>query len=115
MQGNIIAGYRDIFLAGGEGAFRRILRHVLERPGEVFLVHCTARKDRTGVIVVVMLALAGVEDEIVAEESELTRVAMQSMLQKLKAKVNALPLLQSMDEKVREEGRGICLGVNRRV
>ena len=35
-------------------------------------MHCTAGKDRTGVLVALVLALVGVEDEVIAKEYALT-------------------------------------------
>lgn len=39
-------------------------------------MHCTAGKDRTGVLVALVLKLVGVEDEVVAEEYALTEVGL---------------------------------------
>jgi protein tyrosine/serine phosphatase len=36
------------------------------------IIHCTAGKDRTGVICALVLSLCGVDDEIVAQEYSLT-------------------------------------------
>ena len=40
------------------------------------MVHCTAGKDRTGVLVALVLALVGVEDEVIAEEYALTELGL---------------------------------------
>lgn len=42
------------------------------------LIHCTAGKDRTGVIVALILSLCGVDDETIAEEYALTQVGLES-------------------------------------
>lgn len=39
-------------------------------------MHCTAGKDRTGVLVALILALVGVEDEVIAEEYALTELGL---------------------------------------
>lgn len=39
-------------------------------------MHCTAGKDRTGVLVALVLALAGVEDEVIAKEYALTELGL---------------------------------------
>ena len=41
-------------------------------------MHCTAGKDRTGVICALVLSLCGVEDEIVAHEYSLTNLGFRS-------------------------------------
>ena len=40
-------------------------------------MHCTAGKDRTGVICALILSLCGVEDEAVAHEYSLTELGLQ--------------------------------------
>jgi protein tyrosine/serine phosphatase len=40
------------------------------------IVHCTAGKDRTGVICALVLSLCGVDDEVVAHEYSLTEVGL---------------------------------------
>lgn len=42
------------------------------------LLHCSAGKDRTGVICALILSLCGVEDEIVAHEYSLTDLGLKS-------------------------------------
>lgn len=56
------------------------------------LVHCTAGKDRTGVITALMLDLAGVNDKTIAEDYALTGVYLQ-------------PKLDMIREKAKESGR----------
>ncbi|KAA8898514.1 protein-tyrosine phosphatase-like protein [Sphaerosporella brunnea] len=108
MRGDIVAGYRDILRAGATSSFRAVLRHILERPHEPLLLHCTAGKDRTGVLCAVLLALVGVEDEVIAEEYALTSVAMRSMLASLEAVLKKrevfAKVLRERGEAVRDEG-----------
>lgn len=40
------------------------------------MVHCTAGKDRTGVICALVLSLCGVEDEIISQEYALTEIGL---------------------------------------
>ena len=67
--------YEDI-LENGSGSYRRIFEHIRDKPKEGCLVHCTAGKDRTGLLVALVLHLVGVEDEIIAEEYGLTEVGL---------------------------------------
>ncbi|KAI0476452.1 protein-tyrosine phosphatase-like protein [Xylariaceae sp. FL0804] len=58
--------------------FRTILQHLAaasSAPAPI-LVHCTAGKDRTGVIVALVLALCGVPDPVVAHEYSLTALGL---------------------------------------
>ncbi|KAG8625404.1 hypothetical protein KVT40_007155 [Elsinoe batatas] len=71
--------YRDILAGAGE-AYAVIFRHLAGGTGEGkgqggqagTLVHCTAGKDRTGVLVAVLFGLLGVEKGRICEEYALT-------------------------------------------
>lgn len=62
--------YTDILLHA-KSSYSQILRHIACSSGPL-LLHCTAGKDRTGVICAIILALCGVDDETIAREYELT-------------------------------------------
>ncbi len=47
------------------------------------IVHCAAGKDRTGVLVAVLLALLGIPDETIAEDYALSEKAMDAQLRRL--------------------------------
>ena len=60
-------GYVELLELGGE-AFTEALRGILDPGGAPALVHCAIGKDRTGVLVALLLDVAGVDrDEIVAD------------------------------------------------
>ena len=46
--------------------------HVATEAAQPVLVHCSAGKDRTGVVVALVLSLLGVADEVIAEDYHLT-------------------------------------------
>lgn len=73
-EGFVVA-YGDI-LEAGRGSYRVVFEHILHRPREKFLIHCSAGKDRTGVLVALILGVAGVEDERIAEEYALSEVGL---------------------------------------
>jgi protein tyrosine/serine phosphatase len=57
-------------------SYRTILLHLANEPEKPLIVHCTAGKDRTGVICALVLSLCGVDDEVVAYEYALTEVGL---------------------------------------
>ncbi|KAI7899279.1 protein-tyrosine phosphatase-like protein [Cokeromyces recurvatus] len=81
-----------VFLNGEKGfaeGYMFILEHGSKLIGDVFrymikelsiydrsamVIHCAAGKDRTGVFVMVLLGLCGVDDEIIAREYELSNI-----------------------------------------
>lgn len=67
-----VRAYRDIAQHAGP-AYRKILEHVRDRPDEPLIFHCTAGKDRTGVLAALILRLCGVaDDDIIAWEYGIT-------------------------------------------
>lgn len=74
--GGFVKAYMEI-LEEGRDAYRAIFTHIRDRPTEPLLVHCTAGKDRTGVLVALALGLVGVEDQEVASEYALTEIGLK--------------------------------------
>ena len=65
----------DLVIAGGQGNAHTGVgdpylpfREILGLEDARFLVHCAAGKDRTGVTAAVLLALAGVSDDVIAAD-----------------------------------------------
>ncbi len=57
-------------------SYRKILFHIANEPSKPLIIHCTAGKDRTGVICALILSLCGVRDEVVAYEYSLTEIGL---------------------------------------
>jgi len=72
-----VQAYRDIAIHGAK-SFIIIFRHILERPDEPLVFHCTAGKDRTGVFGALVLRLCGVDDETLCWEYALTEPGLGS-------------------------------------
>lgn len=70
--------YRDILENAGP-SYGKILKHIRDKPNEPLLLHCTAGKDRTGVIVALIMSLAGAGDETIATEYALTDIGLAPM------------------------------------
>ncbi|KOS20311.1 Tyrosine-protein phosphatase [Escovopsis weberi] len=57
--------------------FRAVLEHVRDRPGEPFLFHCTAGRDRTGVLAGLLHHLAGTRPDVAARDYMLSRIGTE--------------------------------------
>ena len=78
-----VNAYRDIATHAtksdkSNAAYPTILRQIIEHPEEPILFHCTAGKDRTGVLAAMLLRLAGVDDDTIAWEYSLTEPGLGS-------------------------------------
>jgi protein tyrosine/serine phosphatase len=72
-----VNAYRDIAKNAGP-AYRHILLHVRDDADKPFIFHCTAGKDRTGVLGGMVLKLCGVDDETIAWEYSITEPGLGS-------------------------------------
>ena len=68
--------YLDI-MKSHRDSFKAVFQHILEHPDKPFLFHCTAGKDRTGVLAALILGLANVDIEYINHDYALTRVGME--------------------------------------
>lgn len=75
--------------------------HLLTRPADPLLIHCTAGKDRTGVVCALILTLAGVEDKIVANEYALTTMGLIGFREMIKKRLEVMPMFAKGDESAR--------------
>ncbi|KAI3616495.1 protein tyrosine serine phosphatase [Moniliophthora roreri] len=89
--------YSQILDHGGL-PFGQILRHVRDRPNEGCLFHCTAGKDRTGLIAAIILKLAGVDNQQIAEDYALSRVGREPARAKIMQRLSIEPLFASNNE-----------------
>jgi len=85
--------YTEI-LENAPEAYRRILLHVAYEPSKPFTLHCTAGKDRTGVLCALILSLCGVDDHIVAYEYSLTEIGLLELRDVIVAHLMANPALK---------------------
>ncbi|KAF7546935.1 hypothetical protein G7046_g9160 [Stylonectria norvegica] len=64
---------------------RAVLEHVRDRPTEPFLFHCTAGRDRTGVVAGLLQSLAGTAADDVVLDFMLSRIGTEPAREKLTA------------------------------
>ncbi|KAI6090511.1 protein-tyrosine phosphatase-like protein [Hypoxylon rubiginosum] len=73
-------GYREMYLEVIDvyrDSWKAILEHVRDRPDDPFLVHCTAGRDRTGVLAGMLLTLAGASQEAITLDYLLSRIGTE--------------------------------------
>ncbi|KAH7919534.1 hypothetical protein BV22DRAFT_1108028 [Leucogyrophana mollusca] len=89
--------YSQILDHGGP-AFGTILRHVRDKPTSPFLFHCTAGKDRTGIIAAILLKLAGVDDHTISHDYSLTRIGREPDRERVMERLRKEPLFASNNQ-----------------
>ena len=72
-------------LIEGEDALAEILAILTDPTSYAAVVHCTAGKDRTGIVIAVVLGVLGASDDTIAGDYALSRHGMQRMLAWLQA------------------------------
>ncbi len=83
----LLSLYRRALAERGE-EIRQILTTIAEADGLV-LFHCTAGKDRTGVIAALLLALAGVSEQDIVADYALTKSQIAPLLDAIQQRVTA--------------------------
>ncbi|KAK1754538.1 protein-tyrosine phosphatase-like protein [Echria macrotheca] len=80
LEGKGEAGYAKMYtevLRLYQNGLADILRHVRDFPGEPFLFHCNAGRDRTGVAAGMLLGLAGADEDTVVLDFMLSRIGTE--------------------------------------
>ncbi|KAK0252218.1 hypothetical protein LTS09_012781 [Friedmanniomyces endolithicus] len=70
-----VKAYRDILLSGKD-AYGIVFRHLAQEKPTPCLIHCTAGKDRTGVLVALLFLHAGAPVDVIADEYALTDLGL---------------------------------------
>jgi protein tyrosine/serine phosphatase/alpha-beta hydrolase superfamily lysophospholipase len=78
--------YHEILTKAGV-AYREIMLHLRDRPDDGILIHCTAGKDRTGVICALILMLMEVDNTTVAREYEMTTYGLRDEIPRILASI----------------------------
>ncbi|KAJ7198464.1 protein-tyrosine phosphatase-like protein [Mycena pura] len=85
---------RDTLDADGP-AIETVFRHFIDRPDEPCLFHCTAGKDRTGLVAALILLLLRVDDADIARDYALTTVGLDPARPMLAARLQKVPVFQN--------------------
>lgn len=64
----------------GTDSVHKVLTHIRDHPDEPCLIHCTAGKDRSGIVVAVIHMLLGVDDEDIVKDYTLTTIGLEPAL-----------------------------------
>ena len=72
-------------LAQRQSAIRDVLTIIADAPDGIVLFHCTAGKDRTGIVTALLLAIAGVEAGVIVEDYAMTGAMIAPMVEELVA------------------------------
>jgi protein-tyrosine phosphatase len=67
-------------------AIAAVMSAIADAPEGAVLFHCSAGKDRTGIISAILLAIAGVEDEAIVEDYALTATVARPLIERLREK-----------------------------
>ncbi len=67
-----------------QNGMRSVFESMADEDAGAVLVHCTAGKDRTGIIIALLLQLAGVPASIIAEDYAATALHIESILEDLR-------------------------------
>jgi protein-tyrosine phosphatase len=79
----VTARYRQMFTEGSSSITRAV--HVLAAPNALPAVfHCSAGKDRTGVVAALVLGFLGVPRDVIVEDYALSAEAMGALLERIK-------------------------------
>jgi protein-tyrosine phosphatase len=97
--GRRLAEHYAGMLVVSAGSISTAIRHALDARQAPLLVHCTAGKDRTGVVVAMMLAAVGVRSEHVVDDYARTREHLSA----IRDQARLLPAFEQRIAKLPEE------------
>ena len=93
-----VRAYKEILLHAGP-SYAKILRQLARPDSGGVLLHCTAGKDRTGVIVAIILTLLGVPRPQICQEYQLTEIGLEYRRPALLEKIMATGAFEGQDGK----------------
>jgi protein-tyrosine phosphatase len=81
--GDVLLELYKTALAQRQDAIRDVLATIADAPEGVVLFHCTAGKDRTGIVSALLLAVAGVEASLIVEDYAQTGAMIAPMIEEI--------------------------------
>ncbi|MCU0494157.1 MAG: tyrosine-protein phosphatase [Chloroflexaceae bacterium] len=84
LQPDLVTVYR-LTLDNCQPQVRTVLEVAAQPETPPLLIHCTAGKDRTGLLIALLLGIAGVNDDMIAADYALTTRYLQPLLEQLRA------------------------------
>ncbi|KAH0337831.1 tyrosine protein phosphatase 5, partial [Aureobasidium melanogenum] len=100
-QQGFVKAYSDI-MTHGKTAYKTILTHLAQPNPSPCIIHCTAGKDRTGIIVALLYLLCYVPSDTVAKEYSLTDTGLQHMVPLFTERLLKNPALKGSAEGIKE-------------
>ena len=88
-QTNVLLELYKLALANRQSAIRDVIATIAEAPEGAVLFHCTAGKDRTGIIAALLLAAHGVDAQTIGEDYAVTAQMIAPMIDDLIAGAQA--------------------------
>ncbi|KAF8524586.1 protein-tyrosine phosphatase-like protein [Hysterangium stoloniferum] len=79
-------------------AYGTIFKHIRDHPNEAFIFHCTAGKDRTGVLAALILKLSGVDNETIVRDYSLTLVGRALQREMIMERLSKEPIFAENKE-----------------
>ena len=76
-------------LSSHRASFKAVFEHIRDSPDRPLLFHCTAGKDRTGIMAALVLGVAGAPLEYINRDYALTRIGIEPVREFLIAKLMA--------------------------
>lgn len=84
-DGDVLLALYKLALSQRQQALAEVLRIIADAPAGTVLFHCTAGKDRTGIVSALLLGIAGVEAGVIVEDYALTAALIAPMVEELVA------------------------------
>jgi len=84
-EGDVLLALYKMALVERQSTLAKVLRIIANAPPGAVLFHCTAGKDRTGLVALLLLAIAGVEAGLIVEDYSLTAALIAPMVEEMTA------------------------------
>lgn len=99
IPGWLTEAYTQVMIDGNPQVFREVMLRLADDDNLPFVLHCAAGKDRTGVVVALLLAWLGVPDETIIADYSLSNYAHRFLLDNSQSYIEQMQSLGlSMDD-----------------